>query len=407
MSQQTMLYRAKTRMLFDLSKKGIANVASDLRGGKAIDLLSSITSDALKEQIAKNVGPLDVAFDALRLGVLNTVDAQDKAAVSLAKDAMNLFGVIQEVGNIKGKKLPTAAPIAETLAGTINALIDSKGANQEAFDLFQSVVKDIMFRRVNLDQEFGEVVGSTGGLNKTINEALQGKKIIEMDKIFGMMRSLFAHINEAGYREQKTNRRIAAASLQETRAQTIAMQGMLEESVQAKLTGIDKVYGMSDLETVHGKIFNYLNKNINQAVGSSRMGTIAAGLAGSLVLGASMGYGGYSPEPLLMEGEVVSPELKDAIRAGSALDAGQSQDEFMRMQNSVNNDIINRNMHLGETLMHKGSSMQFRGEAGSMQAVRDLTMMMNSVGSNGHFTMNDTRSPKVTENYVRRKFMGE
>jgi hypothetical protein len=163
---------------------------------------------------------------------------------------------------------------------------------------------------------------------------------------------------------------------------------------------------MEDVGIVQNKLFNYLNKNVTQAASGSRLGVVAAGLAGSLFLSSSLGYGGYSPEPLLMEGEIVSPELSDAIRSGNAFDAGQSSDDFMSMQNSINNDIINRNINLGETLMTPNRSFRVRGEASSMGAMSDLTTIINQMGGRGHFTMNDTRSP-VTEHFVRRKYMGE
>ena len=119
-----------------------------------------------------------------------------------------------------------------------------------------------------------------------------------------------------------------------------------------------------------------------------------------------MGYGGYSPEPLLMEGEMVSPELSDAIRSGAAFDAGPSKDDFMAMQNSVNNDIINRNINLGETIMRPNSSFRMMGQTSNRGALSDLTSIVNQMGGRGHVTMNDTRSP-ISEHYVRRKFLGE
>lgn len=405
-SERGMLYRARTQMLFDMAKEGIANVAADLKQGIPTNVIMSISEDAMKEQIGKNVGPLDVALDALRLGLVNSVDANNAKAVGYAADAINLLGVVQEVANIKGKKLPTASPIAETLATSINAMIDSGGKNKRAVDLFEKQIREVIFRRADLDETFGKVSGATGGLNKHINSAIEGKRVIEMEKVMNQIQGVLQHVLESGYREQKTERRIALSSMQEYRAQTQAFQGMLNESVQAKLMGGDKVYGAKDLEGIQNRLFSYINKNLGQAASGSRLGIIAAGLGGSLFLGSSMGYGGYSPEPLLMEGEVVSPELSDAIRSGAAFDAGQSKDDFMAMQNSVNNDIINRNINLGETIMRPNNSFRMMGQTSNRGALSDLTSIVNQMGGRGHVTMNDTRSP-ISEHYVRRKFLGE
>lgn len=405
-SERGMLYRARTQMLFDMAKEGIANVAADLKQGVPTNVIMSISEDAMKEQIGKNVGPLDVALDALRLGLINSVDANNAKAVGYAADAINLLGVVQEVANIKGKKLPTASPIAETLATSINAMIDSGGKNKRAVDLFEKQIREVIFRRADLEGSFGKVTGATGGLNKHINAAIEGKRVIEMERVMNQIQGVLQHVLESGYREQKTERRIALSSMQEYRAQTQAFQGMLNESVQAKLMGGEKVYGAKDLEGIQNRLFSYINKNLGQAASGSRLGIIAAGLGGSLFLGSSMGYGGYSPEPLLMEGEIVSPELSDAIRSGAAFDAGPSKDDFMAMQNSVNNDIIDRNINLGETIMRPNNSFRMMGQTSNRGALSDLTSIVNQMGGRGHVTMNDTRSP-ISEHYVRRKFLGE
>lgn len=405
-SERAMLYRAKTQMLFGMAKEGIANVAADLKAGMPANVIMSISEDAMKEQIGKNVGPLDVALDALRLGLVNTVDAKDVKAVGYAADAINLLGVVQEVANIKGKKLPTASPIAETLAASINSMIDSGGKSKSAVDLFEKQIREVIFRRANLDETFGKVSGATGGMNFHVNNALEGKRVIEMEKVMTQVKGVLQHVLESGYREQKTERRIALSSMQEYRAQTQAFQGMLNESVQGKLMGSEKAYGAKDLEGIQNRLFSYLNKNVGQVASGGRLGVVAAGLGGALLLGSSMGYGGYSPEPLLMEGEMVSPELSDAIRSGAAFDAGPSKDDFMAMQNSVNNDIINRNINLGETIMRQNPSFRMMGNTNNPAALSDLTSIVNSLGGRGHVTMNDTRSP-ISEHYVRRKFLGE
>ena len=130
---------------------------------------------------------------------------------------------------------------------------------------------------------------------------------------------------------------------------------------------------------------------------------MGVGLAATMALGSSLGYGGYDPTPLAMEGEFVSPELRAAIREGSAFDTNTSQDAIRDMQNSIQSDIMNRQINIGEMLMDNPGGFQVRGQANNMKAVSELSYIMGALGGQSHLTINDTRGP-ISQNYVRRKY---
>lgn len=415
LNKQGMLYRAKTQVLFEMASDGIKNIAEKMKGGNMDrTLMEQIRTHALQEEMGKNVGPLDVSLDALRLGVINTADASN---LEVSRDVINMLSVIQEVANIKAKKLPDAIPLAQALSTNINRLIENPGSEKELTTL-EGYFRNFIFSGSNVDDlAFENVTVKGGGMDSIVGEALEGQRVISLSNrgtapdpttyIMDRLRQVLPHVSEAGYLHQKTERRLGAASLQENRTMMQVFQGMLENSAQGKIAGeIREDYLMSDIEDAIGKINSLMKRNAMEITSNGRMGAIGVGLAASLALGSAIGYGGYDPTPLQVGGEYVSPDLKAAIRDGSALNAGASPEDMENMQNSVHNDIMNRQINVGETMMIPGNNFNIRGQAVNRRAINDLSQMVAAMGGSSHFSMNDTRSP-ITQHYVDRTYFGE
>ena len=221
------------------------------------------------------------------------------------------------------------------------------------------------------------------------------------------LRSLLPHVKEAGYLHSKTERRLSIASKQELAVYHEMFQGLLKNNVQGQLMGSNiETTTMDDLEEAFRSISSLLRANAMEVGAKGRIGSLGVGLAATMALGSSLGYGGYDPVPLSMEGEMVSPELKAAIREGNAFEAGPSQEAVRDMQSSIENDIVNRQINVGQVLADSPGGFQMRGMAQNMRSVSELSYIVGAMGGQSHFTINDTRSP-ISESYIRRKFFGD
>jgi len=411
-AKQKLLYRAKTRVLFSMAGEGIDNLRRSI-GDVDRSLIEEIAVKARQEQLGKNVGPIDVSFDALRLGIVNTADESTR---KVASDALNLLSAIQEVAVIKAKKLPTDIPLAEAISRNINAAIQG---DVSAFDTVEKLFKDYLFREVDLDVTFGKTNVVGGGVD-VLADSLEGQKVINLfapggtnsaedalSYVMPYLRSLLPHVSEAGYLHAKTERRLSIASKQELGAYHEMFQGLLRNNVQGQLMGSNiEQTTMSDLEEAMRTIGTLMRTNAVEIGSRGRIGSLGVGLAATMALGSGLGYGGYDPVPLSMEGEMVSPELKAAIREGNAFEAGPSQEAVQNMQNSIENDIMNRQINIGQVLADSPGGFQMRGMAHNMRSVSELSYIVGAMGGQSHFTINDTRGP-VSENYIRRKFFGD
>lgn len=411
-AKEKLLYRAKTRAIFSMAGEGISNLAESM-GSADRTLVQEIAVKARQEQLGKNVGPIDVSFDALRLGIINTAD---EATKGVASDTLNLLAAIQEVAVIKAKKLPNDMPLAEALSRNINAAIEG---DKGAFEVVETLFRDYFFRGVDLETSFGGAKAVGGGVD-VFSEAIEGQRVLHMfapggtssaedatSYVMPYLKSLLSHIKEAGYLHSKTERRLSLASRQEISAYNEVFQGLLRENVQGQLMGMgNEQTTMNDLEQVHRNITGLLRANAVEIGSKGRMGSLGVGLAATMALGSALGYGGYDPTPLSMEGEIVSPELKAAIREGNAFEAGPSQEAVQDMQSSIQSDIMNRQINIGQMLADSPGGFQMRGQAQNMRAVSELSYLVGAMGGQSHFTINDTRGP-ISENFIRRKYFGD
>lgn len=410
-AEERLIYRAKTRAIFDLAGAGMDVVAKRLEGGTLNrSLIDENYVKAAQEQIAKNVGPIDVSFDALRLGIVNTATEANRG---VASDALNLLAAIQEVAVIKAKKLSTDLPLAEAISKNLNRAIEG---DKRAFDIFQDLIVNYVFADQDIGKVFGKAEFTGGGLD-VLAGSLEGQRVSPLvapggtssaddalTYVMPYLKQLLGHVKESGYLHAKTERRIALASSGEIRGYNEAMQGLLRETVQGRLMGSDTTETtMDDLELAIKKLTGIMRTNAIEIGSKGRIGGLGVGLAATMALGSSLGYGGYDPTPLAMEGEFVSPELRAAIREGSAFDTNTSQDAIRDMQNSIQSDIMNRQINIGEMLMDNPGGFQVRGQANNMKAVSELSYIMGALGGQSHLTINDTRGP-ISQNYVRRKY---
>ena len=412
LAKEKLLYRAKTRVLFSMAGEGVDNIRKSM-GDVDRQLIEEIAVKARQEQLGKNVGPIDVSFDALRLGIVNTADESTR---KVASDALNMLSAVQEVAVLKAKKLPTDMPLAEAISRNLNLAIEGRTG---AWEQVEKLFRDYIFKDVDLGTTFGKA-NVVGGGADVLADTLEGQRVINLfapggtssaddalTYVMPYLKSLLGHVGESGYLHAKTERRLSIASRQELGAYHEMFQGLLRNNVQGRLMGSNiEQTTMGDLEEAVRSITSLMRTNAIEIGSKGRIGSLGVGLAATMALGSSLGYGGYDPTPLSMEGEIVSPELKAAIREGNAFEAGPSQEAVQDMQNSIESDIMNRQINIGQVLADSPGGFQMRGRAQNMRSVSELSYIVGSMGGQSHFTINDTRSP-VSENYIRRKFFGD
>ena len=117
-----------------------------------------------------------------------------------------------------------------------------------------------------------------------VRESIEGKSIINISDVMARIREVLPHTKEAGYIQQKTQRRASVTSLQENRAMLQVFQGMLENAAQSRIAGeVREDYLMSDIESVLGKVNGLLKRNAMEITSNGRMGAIGVGLAASKI----------------------------------------------------------------------------------------------------------------------------
>ena len=111
--------------------------------------------------------------------------------------------------------------------------------------------------------------------------------------------------------------------------------GLAQANTSERLRGFNVAYlgqesfqaaaATSDLETAASSTFGRILNRVETASSlfdKRALGPLALGLAGGIGLTYGLGQmgaggGGYSPEPLMMPGEVINPELKTMIAGGN------------------------------------------------------------------------------------------
>ena len=398
-----MLYRASLRMLFDEAGEGIKNLSSVL--GDSESSPSRFLKDvAMKEILHKQVGPIDVALDSIRLGMVN-MDF-NKEQLRSVQTGLAFLTVLEEVGTIKAKKLPKAIDFASLIANAANEAYDTGDVSK-----LRNITENFVFKGRDLSKGFDiKGLDLTGIANKEtrnlIESAFKRAKngLINIEEVFDMIAAGAKHGKSIGSRYTKTAKgmRMVVTNQNQSAAKLSGYMAATAESLTARMAGKDETYvAQKTRQTLMG-VSETFNRFAN--LGNKKMLTPAiAGIAGALGLAGILGSSGSQPEPLLMPGEVTDNALGEKIAAGQLYD---NRGSYTDMSNySQENGMNERPILTGETRVDRNSGMMVSGELPNESAIQRVQQIMSSIGGNANYVINDTRGP-MTMNFVN-KYMGE
>ena len=398
-----MLYRSSLRLLFDEAGEGIQNLANSLGG--ASDLPKNFLKDVgMKEIIGKDVGRIDVALDRIRMGMVNMDFSKDQ--LRSVQTGLSLLTVLEEVGTIKGKKLPIAVELGKYITEAANIAV-----NEGDISKLRNITENFAYKGVNLEELLNpKGLDLSGIADKNTRQSIENafknarNSLGNLNEVFDMILrgALFSNKIGANYAKTKAGFATAATNQKESR---INLQGYLaaaNENNIARMAG----RGQDDVFRETARVLQETQGAIQRLrnVADRRMlGPAIAGIAGALGLAGILGSSGSNPEPLLMPGEVTDGALGEKIAAGQLFDMrGASMDHSNYIADNTMNE---RPILTGETRVNRNSGYIINGELPNSSAMHRVQEIMNSIGGTSNFVVNDTRGP-ISMNFVS-KYMGE
>lgn len=398
-----MLYRSSLRLLFDEAGAGVKNLAASLGG--ASDLPKNFLKDTgMKEIIGKDVGRIDVALDRIRMGMVNMDFSKDQ--LRSVQSGLAILTILEEVGTIKGKKLPIAVELGKYITEAANIAVDEGDVSK-----LKNITQNFAFKGSDLQEllnpkglDLSAIPDAT--TRSSIENAYKtiGNSLGNVDDIFEAIGMGAQFSNKIGVNYAKTKNKFASGATNQKESR-INLQGFLaaaNESNIARMAGRDQegVFRETSrvLEQTQGAI-----QRLRNVADKKMLGPAIAGIAGALGLAGMLGSSASNPEPLLMPGEVTDGALGQKIAAGQLFDMrGASTDHS---NYTANNSINERPILTGETRVNRNSGHIINGELPNASAMHRVQEIMNSIGGSSNFAINDTRGP-ISMNFVN-KHMGE
>lgn len=403
--------RILTRFFVEETKSGISNYAKGLSGGDGIEMGQFLLEESQKEIYAKDVGQLDTSLDKLRMGI--AAQTYDNNKVFGAQGAMSLLTALEEI-SLKSKKAARAIPIAEELTNAMNLFLNTKGESQEALDrVLNKILQGTDIGSANTLNEGKAVIGdlamegSSRDFNKVLG-SLQGKEI-NLGEILDVFRSGAVAANQIGAEAQKNASTMAMAMTRADRqaAYMAAVQGGSPQGAMmmgARQAGGDELdVTLTKLMSAFERASNYGDSiaTASNASFKKALGPIAGGLAASLAMNTIFGNDGYSPEPMVMPGEFSDARVNASIMTGAVTQGNISPDSLPEYSNPM--DMNGRTLNSGNLSIQRTSAYSMKGEVVNYASVGDTMNLVNRLGSNGTFIINDHRRP-MSRHYMERVF---
>lgn len=382
------IYKIKSEIFTEEAKAGL----KALEKMKGVEWGSNemVREGMLKEQAAKaSVGKLDVRLTKLRTALLD-LKMTGKASRESVSDALAMLKVLEEHASIKGKKLPVFMPFAENVSKAVDYFFDTGSSAS-----FENILRTQIFPGSDLWNKEGMMIESVdspylyartiSNEKMSLNTTLQTiQRAVDVSRVTG------SHLNPNAYYLGQ----VLKSGNEEEKAKVIAMMNAgesLETGIihQAK-TGKSLAAGAE----VMGHQFFSVLRNMDK----SMLGLGAAGVVGSLAVLGLTSHQGYSSEPLVMPGEMVSPDIRQRMGQGDLLSV--SKEKLSTTSDAYG--TFGRPQGTPMTYLAAPSAYQIRGEIPSMKSLPALNNYLGTLGnSSGSLRVNDTRNP-ITENYVDR-----
>ncbi len=394
-----MMYRGSLRMLFDEANVGVKNLAKSM-GGSPTDTAKFLKDVGMKEILGKQVGQIDVALDSIRMGMVNMQFGKDE--LRSVQSGLALLTVLEEVGTIKGKKLPKAFDFAKIITEAANIAYDTGDVSK-----LRNITENLVFKDTGIAKGFG-VRGMdmsaipNAELRGALESAFKKNKnvLFDLESAFNAIARGAMFGKETGTRYQKTQRGTARVLTNEnqSRALDAGWRGAAEKSLTAQMAGESQ-------ESIARQTSNFVNEvfsKVSRASGAfdkKMLGPAIAGIAGALGLVGLLGSSGHAPEPMLMPGEVTDQAMGRAIADGRLFDSRGGSTNVSDYRRG--SEMSERPINIGQTYVKKDNSYMINGELPNTNAVAKVQQIMNSIGGNANFAINDSRGP-ISMNFINR-----
>jgi hypothetical protein len=344
-----------------------------------------IRQDYLKEVGAKTgVGPLDVELNVLRQA-MEDMPIANRTAGRQFDTTLAFLKVLEEHTTIKGKKLPMFLPFAGRIKAGVQQLLEGNAEPLEGL-----LRRDIL-RDSRIATEGIKVPGIQGRIRlsdimETLRNAGEYARTNKIANTITPSRTTGV-LNKAMRQGEKDLIDLLAGK---TLSGSVA-RGFEGPTPQSTATGISSWFNKL------GGTAGRMDKRL--------MGIAAAGVAGSVMVGGMLSNG-YSPEPLVTAGEVVSPRVRNEIASSSLFStkqAGPTPADLTGRQTGYL-DMSQRPINMGTAYMEGQNSYQIRGQINSTRGIAQVQSYYETLTggrSTGSIKINDARRP-ITANYLDR-----
>jgi hypothetical protein len=353
---------------------------------QAITSMEEIVAQGLRKELAAtDVGPVDIALDRIRFGIMQA-EGSDPTKLKL----LAVTDVLEEAMTIKSKKLMRDSRLSEIMTKAVNL------AAEGDVSAMQHIFENIAFR--------GNEAGITQAGSRVTGALLPEAGLdisLAMDEIRPTLVSALDRSRMTSAAEIKTVR----STMRLAQADTLKrLQGF--ERAYLQMNSFQAAAAGSDVETAAASVFGDILNRVQTAgrtLDKRALGPVALGLAGSLGLSYMMGSSGHSPDPLIMPGETVNPELKTRIASGNIFQQRQAPPSVDTLQRQGNpySDLNDRVINSRTSYVGRSNAYSMRGEIVNMMGISNVANYLKSGGASGSVMINDTRRP-ITANYIDR-----
>lgn len=383
-----------------------------------------IADEARKEVILKNVGSLDVQFKSALLGMVeNSLRASDadqrgvrEAAYLLEQVSDITMGAfastnLQEMGQIKAKKLPFAAEIGAIMAGAVREGLET-GETKRFEEVFTNLVlnnsKDL---REGFTIESAKLLGvDAEGVQSMYRKSIEGQTFSGVKMMqaisegirtahregFGALGSESKLVkNMRAYGSQRKG--LFDTQVAQRSAMELAMLGEPTKSIGTDRTALDMATEALEASTT---ALSRIKAGVQRGLsGKGMAGIIGASLVGSYAIGAN-----YSTSALSGPDKFSDIKVKNEI-AGRAI-----YNNFNRQHNDVPatsmqqpHNVYQRQILKNQMYVSKPSSIAVAGNVNSMRDGQQVLQTVRSMGGQGHMSIQDNVLPRpnMADYYMR------
>lgn len=400
------------------------NTMGQRAGSADMMRMQKMADEARKEVILKNVGSLDVQFKSMLLGMIeNSLKvpesdrrvAQEAAyiAETLSDQMMGAFtsANLQEMGQIKAKKLPFAAEVGTIMANAVRRGIET-GDTTEFRNIFNTYVLNNSPELKNgLNIEGVKLLGvEAPGVQDMYEKSLRNQRFSGQAMLEAMEAGILTAHKEGFGVMGSEGKLVKAMGLYGSRsanffqtnfAARAAMElGMVGAPVQATNTDRTAVDLAGEaLESVTSSL-SRIKAGVQRGLsGKGMAGIIGASLVGSYALGANYSSSALSgPEKfsdIKVKNEIGNRAIQNNFnREHSGVPAGNMQ----QPQNLYQREILKKQMYVS-----KPSGIAVSGNVSSMQDGNQILQTVRSMGGQGHMSIQDNVIPRpnLADYYMR------